>query len=162
MAIVVPISLRRPIKILAVVAVILVVVAVAIGLYIDQYRYLEVDVDSARSGYSIKETDVYQLTLVLRLTNSGSVDLLVPPTTFDMYIDGIKAGPGKAESVTVPANSMAWTTAVVDVNKTLAPLAYLALVDDGEDTITLVGEAHVDLGFMTLDHPFEESFKMDV
>ena len=157
-----PVPLRPLFKILAVVAVILVVSAVAIGLYVSQYRHLEVDVDSARSGYSVHETDVYQLTLVLRLTNSGNVDLLVPPTTFDLFIDGVKAGPGEADSVTVPANGMAWTTAIVDVDKTLAPQAYLALVDNGEDTITLVGEAHVDLGFMTFDYPFEESFKMKV
>jgi LEA14-like dessication related protein len=156
------IPLGRPLKILVVTVVILVIVVIAVVLYIGQYRHLAVDVDSARSGYSIEGTDVYRLTLVLRLTNSGDVDLLVPPTTFDVYIDGVKAGPGEAESVTVPANSMAWTTAVVEVDRTMAPLAYLALVDNGEDTITLVGEAHVDLGFTTLDYPFEESFKMDV
>jgi LEA14-like dessication related protein len=152
----------RPLKVLVVIIVVLAVVAVAIGLYINQYRHLDVDIDSARSGYTVERTDVYRLTLVLRLTNSGGVDLLVPPTTFDVYIDGVEAGPGEAESVTVPANSMAWTTAIVEIDKVNAPLAYLALVDDGEDTITLDGEAHVDLGIYTLDYPFEESFKMDV
>ncbi len=148
--------------VLVVIAVALIIAAAVVGLYIREYQNLEVDVDSARSNYSVKVGDVYELTLVLRLTNDGSVDLYVPPTTFDLYVDGVKAGPGEAEGVTVPAGGMAWTTAIVEVSEAHAPLAFIALVDPGEDKITLIGEAHVEVGPFTLDYPFEESFMMKV
>jgi len=148
--------------VLVVIVVVLIIAAVVVGLYIRQYQNLDVDVDSAKSNYSVKVGDVYELTLVLRLTNDGSVDLYVPPTTFDLYVDGVKAGPGEAAEVTVPAGGMAWTTAIVEVSEAHAPLAFIALVDPGEDKITLIGEAHVEVGPFTLDYPFEESFMMRV
>ena len=152
----------RLLIVLVVIVVVLIIAAVVVGLYIRQYQNLDVDVDSARSNYSVKVGNVYELTLVLRLTNDGSVDLYVPPTTFDLYVDGVKAGPGEAAKVTVPAGGMAWTTAVVEVSEAHAPLAFIALVDPGEDKITLIGEAHVEVGPFTLDYPFEESFMMKV
>ena len=155
-------AVSRGVKVLVVVAVIVIILAVVIGLYIRQYQHLGVDVDSARSGHVRLSSDVYELTLVLRLTNDGSVDLYVPPTTFDLYVDGVLAGPGEAERVTVPAGGMAWTTAVVEVSSISAPQAFLALADPGVDKITLVGEAHVEVGPFTLDFPFEESFEMNV
>lgn len=154
--------LGRGAKVLVAVVVVVAILAVAVGLYINQYQHLGVDVDSARSGHVLLAGDVYRLTLSLRLTNEGSVDLIVPPTTFELYVDGVHAGPGEAEGVTVPAGGMAWTTATVDVSAASAPLAYLALADPGSDKITLDGEAHVDVGPFTLDFPFNESFQMDV
>jgi hypothetical protein len=90
------------------------------------------------------------------------MELYVPPTTFDVRVDGVDAGPGKSEAVTVPAGGRAWTTAVVTVDRANAPGAYLALMDRGSDRITLDGEAHVEVGPFTLDFPFQESFTMDV
>jgi len=160
--IVYPIVVRRLFIVLIVIVVVLIIAAASVGLYISQYQHLNVDVDSAKSNYSVEIGDVYELTLVLRLTNDGSVDLYVPPTTFDLYVDGVKAGPGEAEKVTVPAGSMAWTTAIVEISQAHAPLAYIALVDPGEDKITMIGEAHVEVGPFTIDYPFEESFMMKV
>ena len=157
-----PIVVGRLFIVLVVIVVALVIAVAIVGMYIRQYQHLHVDVDSAKSNYSIEVGDVYELTLVLRLTNDGSVDLYVPPTTFDLYVDGVKAGPGEAAEVTVPAGGMAWTTAIVEVSEAHAPLAFIALVDPGEDKITLIGEAHVEVGPFTLDYPFEESFMMNV
>jgi LEA14-like dessication related protein len=156
------IVVRRLFIVLIVIVVVLIIAAASVGLYIRQYQHLDVDVDSAKSNFSVEIGDVYELTLVLRLTNDGSVDLYVPPTTFDLYVDGVKAGPGEAEKVTVPAGSMAWTTAIVEISQAHAPLAYIALVDPGEDKITMIGEAHVEVGPFMLDYPFEESFMMNV
>jgi hypothetical protein len=50
----------------------------------------------------------------------------------------------------------------VDISSIAAPAAFLALVDEGEDTIRLKGEAHVDVWLFTLDTPFDESFKVKV
>ncbi len=147
--------------VVAVMAVIA-VVAVALAIYVSQYDNLGVDVDAQQSSHSFPTADTVELRLVLVLSNSGDVELYVPPTTFDLRVDGVEAGPGSSKSVTVPANGRAWTTAVVTVDNDIAPLAYLALVDPGRDKITLDGEAHVEVGPFTLDFPFEESFYMDV
>ncbi len=152
----------RGIKILVVVMAIVAIVAVSIGLYVSQYDNLEVDVDVAQSSYSRPGPDSVELHIVFVLTNTGSVELYVPPTTFDLDVDGVYAGPGSSKAVTVPAGGKAWSTAEVTVDSATAPLAYLALVDVGTDTITLDGEAHVDVGPFTLDFPFKESFKMNV
>jgi len=138
------------------------ITAVSIAYYVSQYDNLSVDVDKLQSTHSFPSPDTVKLRLVLELTNTGSGDLYVPPTTFDMHVDGVEAGPGKSEAVTVPGGGKAWTTAEVTVDRDIAPLAYLALVDIGRDKITLVGEAHVDVGLFTLDIPFEESFYMDI
>jgi LEA14-like dessication related protein len=154
--------MNRMIKILIVVMAIIAIVAVSIGLYVNQYNNLDVGIDVAQSTHSRPTPETIELHLVFVLSNSGSVELYVPPTTFDLHVDGVKAGPGSSEAVTVPAGGKAWSTAVVTVDQSIAPLAYLALVDPGKDKITLVGEAHVDVGPFTLDFPFEESFQMDV
>jgi len=157
-----PLNMGRGIKVLVIVMAVVAIVAVAIGLYVSQYDNLEVDVDVGQSSYSRPGPDAVELHIVFVLTNTGSVELYVPPTTFDLDVDGVYAGPGSSEAVTVPAGGKAWSTAEVTVNSATAPLAYLALVDAGTDTITLDGEAHVDVGPFTLDFPFKESFRMDV
>lgn len=150
--------------VIAVVAilVIIAVAAIAIGYYVSQYDNLSVDVDTSQSSHDVPAPDQIRLNLVLVLSNSGSGDLYVPPTTFDLRVDGVDAGPGSSEAVTVPGGGRAWTTATVIVDKADAPLAYVALVDPGKDKITLDGTAHVDVGPFTLDVPFEQSFYMDV
>jgi len=157
-----PFTMGRGIKILVVVMAVVAIVAVSIGLYVSQYDNLDVDVDVGQSSYTRPTADAVELHLVFVLTNTGSVDLYVPPTTFDVDVDGVYAGPGSSEAVTVPAGGKAWSTAEVTVDSLSAPLAYLALVDAGTDTITLDGEAHVEVGPFTLDFPFKESFRMDV
>lgn len=157
-----PLNMGRGIKVLVIVMAVVAIVAVAIGLYVSQYDNLEVDVDVGQSSYSRPGPDAVELHIVFVLTNTGSVELYVPPTTFDLDVDGVYAGPGSSEAVTVPAGGKAWSKAEVTVNSATAPLAYLALVDAGTDTITLDGEAHVDVGPFTLDFPFKESFRMDV
>ncbi len=154
--------MSRLLVLLVVVMAVIAIVAVAVALYVSQYDNLEVDVDTQQSSHSFPTTDTVELRLVLVLSNSGDVELYVPPTTFDLRIDGVDAGPGSSESVTVPAGGRAWTTAVVTVDNDVAPLAYLALVDPGRDKITLDGEAHVEVGPFILDFPFEESFYMEV
>lgn len=154
--------MRRLHKVLLVILVVGLVIASIVTWYIMQYDKLEVDADAARSGYEYTSADELELKLVLRLTNTGSVDLYVPPTSFDAYVDGVFIGPGTAEKVTVPSGGSAWTTAILHVNALTAPAAYAALVDLGVDTITLIGEAFVDVGPITFDYPFEETFKMQV
>jgi LEA14-like dessication related protein len=154
--------MSRLLKVLVVVMLVIAVAAVAVAMYVRQYDNLEVGVDTQQSSHSFPSSDQVELHLVLVLSNTGSVDLYVPPTTFDLRIDGVDAGPGSSEDVTVPAGGRAWTTAVVTVDKTDAPLAYFALVDPGQDKITLDGEAHVDVGPFTLDFPFQQSFYMNV
>lgn len=154
--------MSRALKVLIVVMVVIAIVAVSIGLYVSQYDNLDIDVDTYQSSHSFPTEDTIELNLVIVLTNTGSVDLYVPPTTFDLKVDGVNAGPGKSEAVTVPAGGKAWSTAVVTVDRDIAPLAFLALVDIGRDKITLDGEAHVDVGPFTLDFPFEESFYMEI
>ena len=152
--------MERLTKVLVVILVVLILIS-AVAAYVLQYRNLEVDVDRGQSGVDIVGFARLTLTIVLRFTNTGSVDLTVPPTTFDVWTDGIYAGPGKSESVGVPAGGSAWSTATVEVSSIAAPAAYLALVDEGKDTIRLKGEAHVDVWFFTLDYPFDESFQVD-
>lgn len=154
--------MSRLLKVLVVVMVVIAIVAVSIGLYVSQYDNLELDVDTVQSSHSFPTGDAIELRLVIVLTNTGTVELYVPPTTFDLHVDGVDAGPGSSEAVTVPAGGKAWASAVVTVDRDIAPLAYMALVDNGRDKITMIGEAHVDVGPFTLDFPFEESFYMDV
>jgi LEA14-like dessication related protein len=154
--------MSRWIKVLVVVMAIIAISAISIGWYVSQYDNLELDIDVGQSSHSFPTSDTIELRLVIALTNTGSVELFVPPTTFDLSVDGVDAGPGKSEAVTVPAGGKAWATAVVTVDKDIAPLAYLALIDPGPDKITMVGEAHVEVGPFTLDFPFEETFTMDV
>jgi hypothetical protein len=154
--------MSRLVKVLVVLLVIVAIAAVSISYYVSLYDNLSVEVDTSQSTHSFPSPDTVELHLVLALTNTGSRDLYVPPTTFDLRVDGVDAGPGSSDAVTVPGGGKAWTTAVVTVDRALAPLAYLALVDSGRDKITLVGEAHVDVGPFTLDLPFEESFYMDI
>lgn len=154
--------MSKMIKVLVVILVVVAVVAVTIGYYVSQYDNLSVDVDRTQSSYDIPAPDQVRLNLVLVLSNAGSRELYVPPTTFDVRVDGVDAGPGSSGEVTVPAGGKAWTSATVTVDRDKAPLAYLALVDLGTDKITLIGEAHVDVGPFTVDIPFEESFYMDV
>ena len=154
--------MRRLHKALLAILVVGLVTVSIIAWYIMQYDKLEVDADAARSGHEYTSADELELRLVLRLTNTGGVDLYVPPTSFDAYVDGVFIGPGTAEEVTVPSGGSAWTTAVLHVNALTAPAAYAALVDPGEDTISIIGEAYVDIGPITFDYPFEERFKMDV
>ncbi|MCJ2540191.1 MAG: hypothetical protein LN414_02850 [Candidatus Thermoplasmatota archaeon] len=154
--------MSRLLKVLVVVMVVIAIVAVSIGLYVRQYDNLKLDVDTAQSSHSFPTEDVIELRLMIVLTNTGTVDLFVPPTTFDLHVDGVDAGPGSSEAVTVPAGGKAWAKAVVTVDQDIVPLAFMALIDDGRDQITMIGEAHVDVGPFTLDFPFEESFYMDV
>jgi hypothetical protein len=154
--------MSRPLKVLVVVMVVVAIIAVSLALYVRQYDNLSVDVDARQSSHSFPSGDTVRLDLVLVLTNSGDVELYVPPTTFDLRVDGVDAGPGKSDAVTVPAGGRVWTTAEVMVDRDVAPLAYLALVDPGADRITLDGEAHVDVGPFTLDFPFQETFTMDI
>lgn len=154
--------MSRLLKVLVVVMALVAIAAVSIGLYVSQYDNLDIDIDTFQSSHSFPTEGTIELNLVIELTNSGSVELYVPPTTFDLNVDGVDAGPGKSEAVTVPAGGKAWTTAVVTVDLDIAPLAYLALIDDGRDKITMIGEAHVDVGPVTLDFPFEEVFYMDI
>ena len=152
--------MRTLAKVAVVVVVILVIIG-GIGLYLLQYKNLEIDLDESRSGVSLLGENALELVVVIEFTNTGSIDLAVPPTDFEVYADGIYAGPGESEGVTVPAGRKAWATATVDINVFTAPAAYLALVDSGKDTIRLKGEAHVDVGPFTLDFPFDESFQVD-
>jgi len=154
--------MSRTVQVMVVLLAIVAIVAVSIGYYVSQYDNLSMDVDTMQSSHSYPTPDIVKLHLVIVLTNSGSGDLYVPPTTFDMQVDGVDAGPGKSDSVTVPGGGKAWTTAEVTVDRDIAPLAYVALIDVGRDKITLVGEAHVDVGLFTLDIPFEESFYMEI
>jgi len=154
--------MSRLVQILVVLLAIVAITAVSIGYYVSQYDNLSVDVDTFQSTHTYPSPDTVELHLVLVLTNTGSGDLYVPPTTFEMHVDGVDAGPGSSDPVTVPGGGKAWTTAVVMVDRDIAPLAYVALIDNGRDKITLVGEAHVDVGPFTLDIPFEESFYMDI
>ena len=154
--------MSRLVKVLVVLMAVIAIVAVSMALYVGQYDHLGVDVDTQQSTHSFPTTDTIELRLVLVLSNDGDVELYVPPTTFDLRVDGVDAGPGKSDPVTVPSRGRAWTTAVVTVDKAIAPLAYVALIDPGADKITLDGEAHVEVGPFTLDFPFKESFYMDV
>lgn len=154
--------MSRLVKVLVVVMVVIAIIAVSVALYVRQYDNLDVSVDTQESSHSSPTEDKVELRLVLVLSNSGTVELYVPPTTFDLRVDGVDAGPGSSEAVTVPAGGRAWTTAVVMVDRAIAPLAYLALVDPGRDKITLDGEAHVEVGPFTLDFPFQESFYMEI
>ena len=154
--------MSRLVQVVVVLLAILAISAVSIGYYVSQFDNLSVDVDTFQSSHSYPAPDKVKLHLVIVMSNSGSGDLHVPPTTFDMKVDGVDAGPGKSDAVTVPGGGKAWTTAEVTVDRAIAPLAYLALIDVGRDKITLVGEAHVDVGPFTLDIPFEESFYMDI
>lgn len=154
--------MSRLVKVLVVVMVVIAIIAVSVALYVRQYDNLDVGVDTQESSHSSPTEDKVELRLVLVLSNSGTVELYVPPTTFDLRVDGVDAGPGSSEAVTVPAGGRAWTTAVVMVDRAIAPLAYLALVDPGRDKITLDGEAHVEVGPFTLDFPFQESFYMEI
>jgi LEA14-like dessication related protein len=157
-----PFNMSRWLKVLVVVMAIIAVSAVSIAWYVSQYDNLELDIDVGQSTHSYPTSDTIELRLVIALTNTGSVELYVPPTTFDLRVDGVDAGPGESEAVTVPAGGKAWSTAVVTIDRAIAPLAYLALIDPGQDKITMKGEAHVEVGPFTLDFPFEESFTMDV
>jgi hypothetical protein len=154
--------MSRLVKVLVVVMVVITIAAVSVALYVRQYDNLDVGVDTQESSHSFPTEDTVELRLVLVLSNTGTVELYVPPTTFDLRVDGVEAGPGSSEAVTVPAGGRAWTTAVVMVDRDIAPLAYLALVDLGRDKITLDGEAHVEVGPFTLDFPFQESFYMEI
>ena len=104
--------MSRLLKVLVVVMLVIAVAAVAVAMYVRQYDNLEVGVDTQQSSHSFPSSDQVELHLVLVLSNTGSVDLYVPPTTFDLRIDGVDAGPGSSEDVTVPAGGRAWTTAV--------------------------------------------------
>ena len=154
--------MSRWLKVLVVLMVVVAILAVSMALYVRQYDNLSVDVDTQESSHSFPSPDEVELRLVLVLSNAGTVELYVPPTTFDLRVDGVDAGPGRSDPVTVPAGGRAWTTAVVMVDRDVAPLAFVALVDPGRDRITLDGEAHVDVGPFTLDFPFQESFYMEV
>ena len=154
--------MSRWLKVLVVLMAVIAVAAVAVGYYVSRYDDLTVEVDPSQSSPSYPSASTVRLHLTLVLSNSGSRELFVPPTTFDLRVDGVDAGPGESEAVTVPPGGRAFTTAVVTVDRAVAPLAFLALVDQGRDRITLDGQAHVELGPFTLDIPFEESFYMDV
>jgi LEA14-like dessication related protein len=154
--------MSRLLKVLVLIMAIVAISAVSIALYVRQYDNLDIDIDTFQSSHSFPTPDTIELNLVIVLTNTGSVELYVPPTTFVLNVDGVNAGPGKSEAVTVPAGGRAWAAAVVTVDHDIAPLAYLALIDSGRDKITMVGEAHVDVGPVTLDFPFEETFYMDI
>ncbi len=147
---------------LAVVIAIVLIILGALGLYLLQYKNLEVDVDESRSGISVSGTRALELVVAIVFTNTGKVDLIIPPTEFDVFADGVYAGPGESKGVTVPAGERVTTTARVDISALTAPAAYLALVDSGEDTIRLKGVAYVEVGPFTLDFPFDESFQVDV
>ncbi len=149
-------------KKLLVVVIVIVIVAAIVGLYVLQYKHLDVDVDQGQSGVDFLTSQGLELRIVLRFVNDGKLDLIVPPTTFDTWADGVYAGPGKSEGVTVPAGGMATAVARVDVNIFSAPAAFAVLIDEGPDTIRLKGEAHVNVLLFTLDFPFDESFKIDV
>lgn len=141
--------------------VVLVILVLAVAFYVLQYRNLDVGVDESRSTVMVKGPSEFELVIVLHLINDGSISLSVPPTTFDVWADGVFVGPGKSEAVRVPAGGEAWSTARVRVTTVSAPLAYAALSDSGKDTIRLKGDAHVDLGPFTLDVPFDETFTVD-
>lgn len=148
-------------KVLVVIAVILVVL-MAIGIYVLQYKNLEVDVDSSESGVNRLGPQDMELRIVLRFKNTGDTDLAVPPTDFEVWVDGLYVGPGKSDGVDVPGGGTVWSTAIVEVSNRATPLAFAALVDPGSDQVRLKGEAHVEVGPFTLDFPFDETFKVDV
>ena len=152
----------RLLKVIVAVMAIIAIVALAVAAYLLQYDNLEIGVDTSRTTGTYVSPQGLELRIVFVLTNTGDADLVVPPTTFDLFVDGVYAGPGESVGVTVPARGSAWSTAIVAIDSTTAPAAYIALVDPGQDTIRLIGEAHVDVGPVTLDFPFDESFKMDL
>lgn len=143
------------------VIIIIVVIAASVGIYLMQYDHLKVDVDEAQSGLTVSSASALELLVVLVFENTGSVELVVPPTSFDVWADGVYAGPGESEGVKVPAGAQVRTTARIDINVLTAPQAYYNLADDGEDRIRLKGEAHVDVLLFTLDFPFDETFTVD-
>lgn len=146
----------------AVIAIIIIVVVIVlvVAYYVAQYKNLDVDVEERQSTVSRISTDEVDLRIVLKFKNKGSVDLDVPPTTFDTWVDGEYAGKGTSPAVTVPGGGMATVVAIVNIDRNDAPDAFLALVDAGDDTVRVKGKAHVDLWFLTFDYPFERTFKM--
>jgi LEA14-like dessication related protein len=148
-------------KKLVVIFVILLVVVFAIAIYVLQYKNLEVGLDDGQSGVEVMGPQDIELRIVLRFTNTGSIELAVPPTDFEVWVDGIYAGPGKSDRVEVPAGGTVWTTAIVSIGHSSVPLAFAALVDPGKDEIRLKGEAHVEVGPFTFDFPFDETYKVE-
>ena len=147
--------------VLLIIVVVIVVIVASIGIYLMQYDNLKVDVDEAQSGLTVSSTSALELLVVLVFENTGTVELTVPPTTFDVWADGVYAGPGTSEGVKVPGGATVRSTARVDINLLTAPQAYYNLVDEGKDRIRLKGEAHVDVLLFTLDFPFDETFTVD-
>jgi LEA14-like dessication related protein len=152
----------RLVKVLVVLLVIIIVIA-AFGLYLySQYENLDVDVDEGASGVSLYTTTTIELRIVLIFRNEGGRELTVPPTTYDAWADGVPAGEGQTEEVTVPANGIATTVTTLIVDKAQAPAAFLALIDAQKDKIRVKGDAHLDILGMTFDIPFDRTFSMQV
>jgi LEA14-like dessication related protein len=151
----------RALTVLLVVVVVLVVLGAA-GAYIyAQYKQLKVDVDGARSGVAYVTLSEIQLRIVLVFSNGGSIELLVPRTTFNAWADGTLLGPGDTPEVRVPAGGTATAQALLTISSVQAPAAYLALADAGKDTIRVKGDAHLQVLGFDVAIPFEQSFTVD-
>ena len=83
--------MSRLLKALVIMMVVVAILAVSLALYVRQYDNLSVDVDAQQSSHSFPIGDTVELDLVLVLTNTGDVELYVPPTTFDLSVDGVDA-----------------------------------------------------------------------
>ena len=147
-------------KLLAVLVVLALVVVVATAYVYAQYKRLEVGVDQSGSGVSYAGVGEYQIRVVLRFTNDGAVRLVLPPTDFQMWIDGVYAGPGDTVKAVVPAHGSTTTTAIVTVSQANALGAFLALTDIGKDTILVKGEAHLSFLGIGFDYPFDGTFSV--
>ena len=86
----------------------------------------------------------------------------MPPTTFEVWADGVYAGPGESEGVTVPAGGIATSEATATIANFEAPVAFSALMDLEKDRIRVKGDAHMDILGISFDIPFDESFTVQV
>ncbi len=151
----------RALTVLVVVVVVLVVLGAAAAYVYAQYKQLKVDVDSQRSGVAYVTVTEIQLRIVLVLRNDGSIELLVPRTTFNVWADGVLVGPGDTPEVRVPAGGTTSTQALLTISSVQAPAAYLALADAGKDSIRVKGDAHLEVLGFNVAIPFEQTFTVD-
>ena len=145
-------------KVLVVVVVLAVIIGVGAVYVYTQYNRLQVDVDQSGSGISYAGVGEFQVRVVLRFTNDGAVKLYLPPTDFQMWVDGVYAGPGDTVEAVVPAHGSATTTAIVTVSQANAAQAFWALADAGKDTILVKGKAHLEFIGIGFDYPFDGTF----
>ena len=154
--------MRRLVKVLLTLIVTsVIVVPVGLHFYIS-YKNLRVDVDEQESGVISIEEATITLRIVLVFENDGGSELYVPPTSFEVWADGVYAGPGESDGVTVPGDGVATTEATITIEALRVPLAFTELMDGGEDQILVKGDAHIDILGISFDIPFEESFTVQV